>query len=286
MYKYITTVVECYDKKMTWLETRNLITQMSQDDKELGWFQSPANVGYVIIGLLYGEGDFKESMLIACNCGDDTDCSCSTVGSILGIIHGMSIIPKDWQQYIGDDIITISINMGAGPKYDNLFPYTCTDLTERIMDLHHITLEYSDVKVCGENTDFGDFDAKSFMGNDFAMKLANRSEYYVTFNSILTDGIAELSGEPEIVPGGSIDVKITLNLHWHSQKVHNVRWLLPEGWTYTGPKSLSVMSWELPGVGEYTITAGDKVDSVNRIVAEITCDGHYETVYVPIVLCN
>lgn len=39
----------------------------------------------------------------AINCGDDTDCTAATVGSILGIINGKSNIPSDWQEYIGEN---------------------------------------------------------------------------------------------------------------------------------------------------------------------------------------
>ena len=67
-----------------------------------GWFQAPSNVGFVVIGLLYGGGDFKKSMLIALNCGDDTDCTAGTIGSIMGIIYGEKGLPKDWCEYIGD----------------------------------------------------------------------------------------------------------------------------------------------------------------------------------------
>lgn len=44
-------------------------------DADIGTWMAPANVGYVILGLLYGEGDFKKSLLTAVNSGDDTDCT-------------------------------------------------------------------------------------------------------------------------------------------------------------------------------------------------------------------
>ncbi|MFR3482381.1 MAG: ADP-ribosylglycohydrolase family protein [Clostridia bacterium] len=78
-------VVDNYDKGIDWITTRN---QLVEDSADLGWFQAPANVGFVVIGLLYGEGDFKKSMLYAINCGDDTDCTGATLGSILGIAFG------------------------------------------------------------------------------------------------------------------------------------------------------------------------------------------------------
>ena len=45
----------------TWKEAREIILEMALADEELGgWFQAPANVGFVVLGLLYGEGDYKK----------------------------------------------------------------------------------------------------------------------------------------------------------------------------------------------------------------------------------
>lgn len=118
-----------YDNGLDWKDVRNALVE---DSKDLGWFMAPANVGFVVTGLLYGEGDFKKSMLIAVNCGDDTDCTAATVGAFLGILGGSAGIPQDWAEYIGDEIITISIDRtyltASSIK-------TCTDLTERVLDL-------------------------------------------------------------------------------------------------------------------------------------------------------
>jgi hypothetical protein len=51
------------------------------------------NAAYVLIGLLYGRGDFEDSVRIAMRCGQDSDCNPSTVGSILGNFKGLSGIP-------------------------------------------------------------------------------------------------------------------------------------------------------------------------------------------------
>ena len=57
----------------------------------------------LILGLLYGEGDFEKSLCITVNCGEDTDCTGATVGSIFGIIQGMDAIPKKWIEPIGPE---------------------------------------------------------------------------------------------------------------------------------------------------------------------------------------
>ena len=291
MYQYIAKVLECYDGGKTWLETRNIITDMTTSDPELGWFQAPANVAYAVIGLLYGAGDFKETILIACRCGDDTDCTCATAGSVLGLMHGTKIIPKDWQEYIGDSIITVSVNKGAtGLKG---VPNTCTELTDWVMDTHRLTLaSYSypftpNVTVTDAPTDLGNAQIKNYMGRGFAMSLANRSDYYAEYNSILCEAMIEYDRAPEIIPGGEIKVKLSIIPKLASQKIYSVQWVTPEGFKVDGKLTVNAMNrnWQRkPGVAEYVITASEKVAAKNNLYAIITCEGHFDTLTIPVVI--
>ena len=56
------------------------------------------NSAYVVIGLLYGDGDFTKSLEITTRCGQDADCNPSTVGGILGALYGYDKIPAYWKQ--------------------------------------------------------------------------------------------------------------------------------------------------------------------------------------------
>ena len=56
------------------------------------------NCAWVIMGLLYGEGDFTRTYEIATRCGDDADCNPATAGGILGAIKGYKAIPAYWKQ--------------------------------------------------------------------------------------------------------------------------------------------------------------------------------------------
>ncbi len=285
MYQYITKVLECYDGGKTWLETRNIITDMTTSDPELGWFQAPANVAYAVIGLLYGKGDFKESILIACNCGDDTDCTCATAGSVLGIMHGTKIIPKDWQEYIGDSIVTVSVNKGA-----TKVPNTCTELTDEVMATHAITLAPTQwpfkpaVTVSDAPTDLGDADIKNYMGRDFAMSLAGRNAHYDEYTSILADIVVEYDKAPEITPNGEIKVKFSALRRFPSQKVFGVQWFTPDGFKVNGPLNINTFDWFKRAVAEYTITAPEKIEAKNNLYAIITCEGHFDTLTIPVVL--
>ena len=56
------------------------------------------NAAYVVMGLLYGGGDFTKSLEITTRCGQDADCNPSTVGGILGALMGYDKIPAYWKR--------------------------------------------------------------------------------------------------------------------------------------------------------------------------------------------
>lgn len=56
------------------------------------------NAAYVVIGLLYGGGDFTKTMEITTRCGQDADCNPSSSGGILGTVLGYDKIPAYWKQ--------------------------------------------------------------------------------------------------------------------------------------------------------------------------------------------
>ncbi|MDH5440846.1 MAG: ADP-ribosylglycohydrolase family protein [Candidatus Bathyarchaeota archaeon] len=54
------------------------------------------NAAIVVLGLIYGEGDYGKSISIGVMGGLDTDCNGATVGSILGVILGAKGLPEKW----------------------------------------------------------------------------------------------------------------------------------------------------------------------------------------------
>ncbi|MDR0619566.1 MAG: ADP-ribosylglycohydrolase family protein [Bacteroidales bacterium] len=73
------------------------------------------NSAYVVIGLLYGEGDFERTMDIATRCGQDSDCNPASAAGILGVAFGYEAIPDKWKPAI--------------ERVEKLnFPYTNTSL--------------------------------------------------------------------------------------------------------------------------------------------------------------
>jgi len=91
------------DWKSTWFKTSR---KWGVDiGSPLGVFQpfnidAKINAAHVVLGLLYGNGDFTRTYEIATRCGDDADCNPGTAGAVLGAIVGYKNIPDYWKQGI------------------------------------------------------------------------------------------------------------------------------------------------------------------------------------------
>jgi hypothetical protein len=65
------------------------------------------NGAYIVMGLLYGEGDPVKTLEITTRCGQDSDCNPSNAMAVLGVIKGFSGLPSDMQDGVknmGDSI--------------------------------------------------------------------------------------------------------------------------------------------------------------------------------------
>lgn len=68
------------------------------------------NAGVCILALLYGEGSTSRAIEIATMCGWDTDCNAGSVGSIMGVLNGLTSIEPHYRKPINDLIICSSIS--------------------------------------------------------------------------------------------------------------------------------------------------------------------------------
>ena len=75
------------------------------------------NSAFVVIGLLYGGGDFLKTMDISTRCGNDSDCNPASAAGILGVMYGYDAIPDIWKK-------------GAERIKDIPFPYTSLSLEQ------------------------------------------------------------------------------------------------------------------------------------------------------------
>ena len=110
LHKGISLVVNCYESGKSYEAARDIVfreipgafsyqhtklkdIKLTEYKPSPAGFDAPQNIAIAILGLLYGEGDFGKSMLLAVNCGEDADCSAGSLAATLGIILGNSRLP-------------------------------------------------------------------------------------------------------------------------------------------------------------------------------------------------
>ena len=283
-------VMDCYDKGMAPLDSRNAVQQRNSDIGT-GWFEAPSNVAYAVIGLLWGEGDFKKSLITAINCGDDTDCTGATVGATMGILGGTKAVPDDWQEYIGDAITTIAINKGDHLTGGGV-PKTCKELTQRVIKQAPFVLHanHAYTALCQEQDNIPeDVEQKLLAKCEQFRKNTVLKPYTAHYETPYLFADATLDSAPDIEPFGekTVSLVIRCNRVMGDDCINlTCRWWLPEGFQVQGKKTAFIAPDDRGGVVpmQFTLQAGEKVEAVNRCVLEIVPEGRSLPLYVPIVL--
>ena len=78
-----------------------------------GWCHTIPNAMIVCAALLYGSGDFSRSICMAVQAAFDTDCNGATVGSVLGMLHGINGIDPAWYAPFHGKLATELIHTGT-----------------------------------------------------------------------------------------------------------------------------------------------------------------------------
>lgn len=303
--------VNCYKSRKTWREARDTILEkfrgqmffgiremISDEDfirgfgeGQRGW-DAPSNIGIILIGLLYGEGDFSNSICTAVNCGEDTDCTGATLGSLFGILHGTKGIPEKWIVPIGKKIKTACLNLGELGYYGNQLPGDVEDLTNRTIRLARQVNERfsSNIQISDSPTDVSDLIVETIMaGPDIEEIYSNRDAaiYKFDFFEITMDYGPE---GPIARDGISKTIKIRIYNRYKVQANLGFHWYTPENWIVEPSKDCYRMS--LPEhLGDslelaYSITIPQITAPLVRAVFEITIAGRPTVMLVPVMLAN
>lgn len=99
LYKCIKYVIECYKKGMDYIDARRFVlAKYSHPD----FTNVVQNLAFVVIGLLYGKGDMRDTINISLKCGYDTDCTCASAAAIVGIVKGYKGLGTEITELIKD----------------------------------------------------------------------------------------------------------------------------------------------------------------------------------------
>ncbi len=112
--------VECVDDVIRWhkqnpddwQKTWQLVEAKYQDNPayrrfscDKGDFNIDAkiNAAYIVMGMLYGQGDLDRTIVISTRCGQDSDCNPANSGGVIGTVIGRSKLPKRFTSAIDPD---------------------------------------------------------------------------------------------------------------------------------------------------------------------------------------
>jgi hypothetical protein len=109
-FKVISDVIRWHEQypddwKRTWFQIERKWTEdIGCPDGVHAAFNIDAsvNAAYVVLGLLYGNGDFTKTLEISTRAGQDSDCNPSSAGGILGTMLGYAKIPVYWKQGLSE----------------------------------------------------------------------------------------------------------------------------------------------------------------------------------------
>jgi ADP-ribosylglycohydrolase len=102
--RLISEIRELHAAEPDWHKARAWLAHHYGYDKYGGNCHIVPNHGVMMLGLLYGGGDFQRSLLVTNTSGWDTDCNSGNVGCLLGVWKGLGGIDDgpDWRGPVAD----------------------------------------------------------------------------------------------------------------------------------------------------------------------------------------
>lgn len=310
--KAVKLAVNLYKSGKTWKEARKeilkavpgtfgmyrgYIDQPAESDIPTGepGYDVPSNIGIMMIGWLYGEGDFSKSICIAAGCCEDADCTAGTLAAILGIIGGTKGIDQKWIEPIGDEIKTIAVDLTKYSPDTCVIPSTVSELTDRVLRLMPTFLngnfEYDgDKLVILKNGSFSDnkiqkgtFDYISPREElCFSSYSAKRENVLLDIRIEMEDGIKVKNGEKK-------NFRLYIENKIRKQQWITVKCHMPEDWSCMPGKEFSLCLDQIHGGSalsktEFSIIPGEINLAKYNLTFEITSNGRPSVLYVPMML--
>lgn len=109
--RVVKAVMDSHEKNPdNWRDCFQYIFENFGYDKYPGNCHIIPNIAIMILSLLYGNGDFSDTLNICNMCGWDTDCTVGNIGTIMGVRGGTDCIDyKKWREPINDFLACSSV---------------------------------------------------------------------------------------------------------------------------------------------------------------------------------
>jgi hypothetical protein len=135
-YKIIKDVIKLHKHYPAEWEAAWIELEAKWDDTDICGAGSPFNIdakfngAFIVMGLLYGDGDPVKTMNITTKCGQDSDCNPSNAMALLGVINGFSGLPAYITTGVTEykDSIFINTDYSFDKAVENTFNYALKNI--------------------------------------------------------------------------------------------------------------------------------------------------------------
>lgn len=304
LYAAVADALDCYRQGLSLEEARDRMLSLhrgqygkgcSVEDLAKGFdngpigYDCPLNVAIVVLGLLYGEGNFDKMIKSTIFFGEDTDCTVGTAAATFGLMHGTAAIDPKWSEPIGDKITVGTLNLGELGTYGDVLPQTVPELIERIYRQHRIFSIQNGRDSAAEGIDVANVLTNNLMPSQYFIdRIRQRiscQQFRFDFYTVLVDYISE---DCHIEKGVPRPVNITVRSEYKTADVLSFRWLLPDGITVSPVKEGRFFlqhGYVRDGGHSKTMTfsfLSETEQLTARCVLELTIDGRTTAMYVPV----
>ncbi len=270
---------DAHHQGLPWQEARRAV--VSTSDMRIAQY-APFNIGFQVIGLLYGKG-FGDAMCTTVNCGYDTDSSGGSIGSLWGIIAGRAGLPNEWIEPFGIEIATNEDWQGVRHISDGTaaIPSTVPELiadlvlqSEVVLAHHGIVIRNGIIEVAEED----------LYADESIRDLWRRPITEVTYDSPQHSITIDYGGDPTIAPGGTMTIAARVK-NLHPDPINGaLRWMVPEGWPAIPVEGFSVAPGEDVTI-HFEITApSQRIDNRNVLYLAAELDERPADPALPIVI--
>ena len=226
----VRTVHASWKAGKDWKTTRQDVIDVTKT----GWFMAPRDVAFIVLGWLYGEGDYRKTLVITLNCGDDSDSTVATVGSILGILGGTRSIDPEWKGTVGADVKTCIMNR------EFPCPKDLNELTDRTLTVARqvLKLHAAPVAIAEAPTDLSRLRDLALSDATAVRGLWTLSPYQIVWREPDCQVTLDYQGEPTIAAGAERAVKVAVrNLSTEPKPFTLTVGDVPAGWKVVKLKS-------------------------------------------------
>lgn len=257
-------VLWCWNHGVPWITSRQKVLVSFWVDSATA---APQNHAFTLLAWLHGR-DFGYSMCLAVNAGYDTDCTCATLGALLGIIGGASAIPERWSAPLGEDLVP---HRFTGPIKA---PKTLSELTDRTLALTRAM-----ARKCGRVDDgttlYLEKDVRDRLWDNRMARDCLREDFQSDvrrFNDLRI--VMHYAGEPTITRNRPREIEISVR---QGDAEHDPQWPVevtpPEGWVVDGAGR--------GNHGPRFILRAQKLEARNELIVNVkTPDGNIEARFV------